>query len=201
MGLGEVMATDPDTDAWLGAEIVRARKRLDEGAAEESVRVLADAERVAVAQGYPQVLAQVRELAEEIASRSQGATRRRAQRIIERLERRSRVEAAASRPRPPRPVPAPLPTGVSRVLVRLAGVVIAASIGVPLLALALDSELLYGFVYAAGYLGVTWLLPGVLIGVARSSWRIGLAATLLTLVGFSIVMALVGIRLGIDLEP
>ena len=84
-------------------------------------------------------------------------------------------------------------------LVRLAGVVIAASIGVPLLALALDSELLYGFVYAAGYFGVTWLLPGVLIGVARSSWRIGLAATLLTLVGWSIVMALLGMMLEIDL--
>lgn len=190
----------PDTGVWLEAEIARARRLLDEGDAEGSVQLLADAERVAAAQDFPLLLVEVSELAGRIASRSEGSTRRRAQRVVSRIEHRSQMEVAASQPPPPRPASAPVPPKTSRLLIRLAAVVIAASVVLPLLALVLDSESLYSWVFAAGYLGVTWLVPGILIGLARQSWRAGLAATLAVLVGWSIVMTLIGMKLGVDLS-
>jgi hypothetical protein len=91
------MAAHPrSVDPWLTGEIRHARELLDADEAARCVTVLREAERVAIAQGYPEVLPKISALAEEASERGDAATRRKAQRIIARdiggSRRRDRVE-------------------------------------------------------------------------------------------------------------
>lgn len=79
--------------SWVAEEIERAEELLDQGEASEAVRLLAEAERGAVAQSYPELLPRIRALADGIRLRSVGRTRRRAERLVSRIEQRERRKA------------------------------------------------------------------------------------------------------------
>ena len=63
------------------------------------MRLLAEAERGAVAQGYPELLPRIRAVAEDVGTRSQGRTRRQAERVAARItthQRRTAIRGSGS---------------------------------------------------------------------------------------------------------
>lgn len=90
----------PSVDPWLAGEVRQARELLDAGDAARCLAVLREAERVATAQGYPQVRHEISALAAEASELADAGSRRKAQRIIardlDRSSRRDRIEATQS---------------------------------------------------------------------------------------------------------
>jgi hypothetical protein len=89
--------------SWVAEEIERAEGLLGQGEVSEAVRLLAEAERGAVAQGYPELLPKIAALAEAVGNRSHRRTRRQAERVATRIAKRQRrtaiPEAVSDAPR------------------------------------------------------------------------------------------------------
>jgi hypothetical protein len=92
------MSAPSASTSWVAEEIERAEGLLDQGEVSEAVRLLAEAERGAVAQGYPELLPKIAALADEAGSRSEGRTQRKARRLAERIEWRARQPARSFSP-------------------------------------------------------------------------------------------------------
>ena len=103
------MAIDASpVDPWLEQELARARVLLERGEAASCLRVLREADRVAVAQGYPQVRPLIAALSREAsrapgkAPRSEPAAARKVARVVSTEPVEARPEpAAAPSPRHP----------------------------------------------------------------------------------------------------
>jgi hypothetical protein len=92
------MSAPPAPTSWVAEEIERAEGLLDQGEASEAVRLLAEAERGAVAQGYPELLPKIAALADEAGSVSEGRTQHKARRLAQRIEWRAWQQARSVSP-------------------------------------------------------------------------------------------------------
>jgi hypothetical protein len=92
--------TNHEAASWVAEDMKRAQKLLDRGEVSEAVRLLADAERGAVAQGYPELLPLIASIAHDASFRSEGRTRRQAERILARIEMHQTEVATAVPPFP-----------------------------------------------------------------------------------------------------
>lgn len=97
--------------SWVAEAIERAAELLEHGEESEAVRLLTEAGRGAIAQGYPELLPTIAALADEASSRCEGRTRRRAKRVASRIgQHEHRIAVARHVPDAPPGRTAPTPS-------------------------------------------------------------------------------------------
>jgi hypothetical protein len=167
-------------DPWLVGAIERASGLLEQGDSSGCLRVLEEADRVAVAQGADAVRPRISALARDAGARGDAATARKAERIVNRAAGRAEAPRRCEPPPPPSRLSAPSPpeAAVRRSVVPFL-IVAAAALAATWMPLAAYELWLQprgvwtqwgdDWLGITTYLGVSWLVPGVMLGWAAAT--------------------------------
>jgi len=195
------MSSPAGTDRWLVGEIDDASRLLEHGDALGCLRVLEEADRVAVAQGANALRPRIAALARDAGARGDAATARRAERIIHRDRGRTDAPRRLEAPPPPsRPTAPAQPESASRRSVAPFLIVATMALAVTWIPLAayelwLQSRGVWtewgdDWLGSTTYLGVSWLLPGVMLGWAAATEARNRGLTHPTWLGWAVGIAI-----------
>jgi hypothetical protein len=205
------MSSLAGTDRWLVEAIDRASRLLEQGDALGCLRVLGEADRVAVAQGANALRPRIAALAHDAGARGDAAAARKAERIIHRGGGRTDAPRWSEAPPPPSRPSAPAPTdSAARRSVAPFLIVAAVALAVTWIPLAAYELWLRSrgvwtewgddWLGITTYFGVSWLVPGVMLGWAaatearnrglthptRLGWAAGIAVAVVLMIPASV---------------
>ena len=167
-------------DPWLLGAIARASELLEQGDSSGCLRVLEEADRVAVAQGADALRPRISGLARAVGAREDAAMGRKAERIINRAASRPEAPRRSEPPPPPsRLSVASPPKAAARPSVVPFLIVAAVALAVTWVPLAAYELWLQSrgvltdwgddWLSITTYLGVSWFVPGVMLGWAAAT--------------------------------